>query len=400
MPETTVNACQRIILLRSLFVAILVLCLVFPCATSALAVTVYDYNDFVTDVRVDGVNDVVTLDFPLENTKIYWALYDGVTNQDLGLVASSTGPVISAGLFEGDYFYLDVYPLGEDEFGYPLLDVSEVPNGSKLSISFTTNLTPGHGTPTHDAIIAYCNDDGDIIKSIQETVGTSHVGEVYTIDFTLDKPDGANCIRFWVQLDNWYALYTDTYTFTLLSCNMELSISSLYKLQREMGKTNEILGEVEKQLEENGQTLEQILQEQEKLPDKIGDEMQGIIDNEKNEASTEGNKFVDQILSALPDPSQDVLLALKGLTDVMTYSGTDAVLPIPAIVLPGIDGLFPETEIWGGTEFDFGEYIQLLPSALLTLVQALFTIAIVLFCVYELKGIISYCLTLKENKGG
>ena len=34
------------------------------------------------------------------------------------------------------------------------------------------------------------------------------------------------------------------------------------------------------------------------------------------------------------------------------------------------------------------------------LVQALFTIAIVLYCAYELKGIVSYCLTLRESKGG
>ena len=186
-----------------------------------------------------------------------------------------------------------------------------------------------------------------------------------------------------------------------------MSISSLYRLQQETGKTNVILTEVQKQLAENGQTLEEVLQQQEqtndkldKLPGQIGDEMQGVIENEKEESKNEGNQFVDQILDALPDPSQDVLAALKGLTDATAYTGTDAVLPIPAIVLPGIDGLFLETEIWGGAEFDFGEYIGMLPSALLTLVRSLFTIATVLFCVYELKGIISYCLTLRENKGG
>lgn len=100
-----------------------------------------------------------------------------------------------------------------------------------------------------------------------------------------------------------------------------------------------------------------------------------------------------------PDPSTDVLAALKSLTDATAYTGIDAVLPIPAIVLPGIDGLFPETVIWEGTEFDFGDYLGFIPSSLLTLVQSLFTIAIVLFCVYELKGIISYCLTLRESKG-
>ena len=108
---------------------------------------------------------------------------------------------------------------------------------------------------------------------------------------------------------------------------------------------------------------------------------------------------MDQILGALPDPSTKVLGALKGLTDATSYTGTKAALTIPPIVLPGIGDLFPTTEIWGGAEFDFGEYIEYLPSTLLTLVRSLFTIAIVLYCVYELKGIISYCLTLRSNKG-
>lgn len=154
------------------------------------------------------------------------------------------------------------------------------------------------------------------------------------------------------------------------------------------------------QLSGEEEKLEDIDNKLDKLPGNIGDEMQGIIDNEKEQSKGEGNKFVDQILDALPDPSTDVLAALKSLTDATAYTGTDAVLPIPAIVLPGIEGLFPETVIWEGTNFDFGEYLGFIPSSLLTLVQSLFTIAIVLFCVYELKGIISYCLTLRENKGG
>lgn len=106
--------------------------------------------------------------------------------------------------------------------------------------------------------------------------------------------------------------------------------------------------------------------------------MQNVMDNEKEQSKDEGNKFVDQILDKLPDPSQGVLSALGDLTSAINYTGTDAPLKIPAIVLPGIGGLFPETELWGGAEFSFSEYMEMLPSGLLTLVKSLLQLQ--LFC--------------------
>ncbi len=195
------------------------------------------------------------------------------------------------------------------------------------------------------------------------------------------------------------------------SLNNDVANDNFYKTALNKGYTFDVhsyVGEIDdssftiqyEQQSEESALLEDVLDNQEELPGEIGEEIQDIIDNEKQEAEGEGNKFVDQILDALPDPSTEVLGALKSLTDSTAYNGTDAVLPVPAIVLPGIDGLFPETEIWGGANLDFGEYVGMLPPALVTLVQSLFTIAIVIYCVYELKGIISYCLTLKESKGG
>lgn len=158
-------------------------------------------------------------------------------------------------------------------------------------------------------------------------------------------------------------------------------------------KLQSTMNSVQSALAEQGEKIDN-------LPGEIGDQMQNVMDNEKEQSKDEGNKFVDQILDKLPDPSQGVLSALGDLTSAINYTGTDAPLKIPAIVLPGIGGLFPETELWGGAEFSFSEYMEMLPSGLLTLVKSLFTIAIVLFCVFELKGIISYCLTLREKDGG
>ena len=136
------------------------------------------------------------------------------------------------------------------------------------------------------------------------------------------------------------------------------------------------------------------------LPDQIGDEFESVIDQEKEESKQEGNKFVDQVLDKLPDPSQGVLSALGELTSAVGYTGTEAVIPFPAIVIPGIDGLFDEIVIYDGSDFDLGSCISYIPENILTVIQSLFTIAIVLYCVYELKGIISFIFTLKEKNNG
>ena len=117
--------------------------------------------------------------------------------------------------------------------------------------------------------------------------------------------------------------------------------------------------------------------------------------NEKNEANNQGNEFVDQILDALPDPSTKVLASLKSLTDATSYTGTDAKLQIPGIVLPAVGMLIPETVLWEGTQLDMGSYMELLPGSLVTVVRSLFTIAIVLYCVYEFIGLNGFCLTLR-----
>jgi len=390
------------------------LCFVLLLCSFALpaSAAVLDYNDYITNIQVDGDNDLVSVSFPIDGA--LFRLEDATTSTRYDYQGTSF-----THYFDTTHRYrLFLYPI------YPhSIDYSNIPNDTQTTIHLTTSANGMYVDVGRLNVRCWFNMYGDHYSDGVLFSAPEFFDLYYSFNFT--KPSGATSGNFYYDFDPLYVSNVNgdsqEFTITLKSFEMTFSISSLYRLQQQSGKTNVILKEVEKQLADQGKTLDEVLQQQqqtndkldgiqggindtnnklETLPGQIGDEMQGVIDNEKEESKGEGNKFVDQILDALPDPSQDVLAALEGLTDATAYTGTDAVLPIPAIVLPGIDGLFPETEIWGGTEFDIGSYVQLLPPTLLTLVQSLFTIAIVLFCVYELKGIISYCLTLRENKGG
>lgn len=362
--------------------------LVMLCAAPALAAeTVMNYEDYVTNIEVDGDNDLVTLSLPVSGTE--WQVYRGG-----GLWLREFGVDRVSWVDEANYTY--------DVYAYPMgngveLSLDNIPDNSMLYMSFvSSSIGSGYNSPTISVQCYYNDAAGNIISYVQYNHGTTHIDDEYGISVEIDKPAGA--VTCWLRASfNGYRPLNvgQTMGVRMKSYELMLSISSLYRMQQEMGKTNEILGEVEQQLEKNGQTLEEILQKQEELPGQIGDEMQGIIDNEKQDATNSGDKFVDQILDALPDPSTQVLASLKSLTDATSYTGTDAKLQIPALVMPAVGSLIPETVLWSGAEFDMGSYMDLLPETLVTVVQSLFTIAIVLYCVYELIGLISFCLTLR-----
>lgn len=396
MVEKTVNASQRIILLRSRCVAI-ALCLVLlfcPMALSVGALGV-DYKDLDYQVSVDGDNNIVTLTIPEKYTRMQ-------VRQGGSYVVNKGDTHSVSWVANSGIYLIRIYPFYDGG-----LSLDDIPAGSTLTFDITMNPSGGYNTPTATASWTYLDSSLGEVGWGSKDFGYAPIADTFSFEIPIQRISGAVSLNPLLYFNNFSVLEPNTsVTVTVESAVLTMSISSLYFMQQQTGKTNEILTEVEKQLEANGQTLQEVLDAQQQtndkldqLPGQIGDEMQDIIDSEKEESKNEGNQFVDQILDALPDPSAEVLRAMKSLTDATSYTGTDAVLPIPAIVLPGIDGLFPETVIWGGDSFDFGEYMEMLPPALLTLIQSLFTIAIVLFCVYELKGIIDYCLILRD-KGG
>lgn len=101
----------------------------------------------------------------------------------------------------------------------------------------------------------------------------------------------------------------------------------------------------------------------------------------------------------MPSVDEGFANSLKSFVGSMSYNGTEAILPIPKSSIPAIDGVMDEVVLIPEQGFDLSAVItQYIPANLLQLLQHLFTIALVLYCVYELYGLIQYVLTLK--KGG
>lgn len=122
-------------------------------------------------------------------------------------------------------------------------------------------------------------------------------------------------------------------------------------------------------------------------------------EREKQETQTSGDNATNDTNSAMPSVDSGFANSLKSFVGSMSYNGTEAILPIPKSSIPAIEGVMDEVVLISEQGFDLSAVItQYIPANLLLLLQHLFTIALVLYCVYELYGLIQYVLTLK--KGG
>ena len=378
MSEKAMKSNKSIILLRSFLVVSMVAVLVFGCVPfSASAADSYkQWSDFpFTSTTVGGaVNYTIDFSSGGNYTIRRWSPF-----QEIELGTNPQYLIDQSGTYTLVYY--------TSRFEYDTLFFT----GAESSFSFAYEFYGGYRSLefTDSYVYVLCFDaNGDYLTTeLFEAAYDSSTG-LYTAHFVPRVPSGTA----YVQLASALYFRIEIITEENEATPVVFPISTFdysFSLPVDSVQNQEIIDK-----------LDGVNDKLDSLPGDIGDEMQDVIENEKEQSKDEGNKFVDLILDALPDPSTDVLASLKSLTYATAYNGTDAVLPIPAIVLPGIDGLFPETVIWEGAEFDFGYYIGFIPASLLILVRSLFTIAIVLYCVYEFKGIISYCLTLRESKGG
>lgn len=136
------------------------------------------------------------------------------------------------------------------------------------------------------------------------------------------------------------------------------------------------------------------------------DNSQKIIDNqnelqqkEKDETQQSGDKSTKDTQDAVPTVNEGFGSALKSFVASMSYNGTEAKLPIPRAYLPAMSGITEEITLIPEQDYNMSQAINdYLPETLLQLIRHLFTIALILYCVYELYGLIQYVLTLR--KGG
>lgn len=130
----------------------------------------------------------------------------------------------------------------------------------------------------------------------------------------------------------------------------------------------------------------------------VGDAFQDVLDQNDINTSEQGNSFVDQITQIVPNESQGFVNAMGGLVDSLSYGGTECVLTVPALVMPQIGDLVPQYTLLEKQEVDLESYFNMFPAFIVTLVQSLFTVALIVFCFKELYSTVSYFFVLRGGE--
>lgn len=128
----------------------------------------------------------------------------------------------------------------------------------------------------------------------------------------------------------------------------------------------------------------------------------GLFDEEAAEEEA-GNEAVtggqDSVGSAVNDSAAGVTNGFGSFIQSMSTTDTACSWTFPKVSIPAIAGVIDEIELIEEQPIDFSSVFNFIPSDIMTIIQALTTVVLIIFCIKELYGTISYVLTL-NSKGG
>lgn len=145
---------------------------------------------------------------------------------------------------------------------------------------------------------------------------------------------------------------------------------------------------------------EKMIEEQEKSNtwlEKIFDLLNKSKEEEKQEATTQGNSSSADGMNAIEDKGGDFASSLGGLTGSMSYTGTECAWEFPEVKIPAIPGVMNEMVLIQRQPIDFSYWVNQIPSGILLVVQSVCTIGLIVYCFKELYSTIAYVLTLRKD---
>ena len=268
------------ILVISLCVVLLSAVFVFPASASNI-----DYNDLISNIEVDGDNDLVTITVPSDY--ILTQIVDGVSGQAL---VTNSGPTASYPVASGHPYTIIFYAF---QNGTDHLLLENIPNFTFVDYHFSVSSPSGLGYETPSVFSDWYYFDSS--SSYLSMSRTEHGNQVLTGDhfYTqfISKPSGTvsgSCNFTFYHLT---PLSSGDLSVRLKSLTLTFTISSLYRLQQETGRTNTILKEVERQLADQGQTLDDVLGVQQDTNNKLD----GIINDKVDPSFPSGGDIVGDL---------------------------------------------------------------------------------------------------------
>lgn len=256
-----------------LVVALLVPLFSLSVSAATYSDTIIDYSDFITNIKVDGDNDLVTVSIPADYGSV--AMWEKPYAQgEWRYLQQVPGGTLQRILPGGEG--VNVYRFFFYQFAYGnYFDLTDIPDDTVFSVTYTVSVgSTGYFIyPDYEIFTNFYNSSFALVDSkIESKFGITAFNNPQTISWTLNKSNGARYLTSYVRMTDFQLDDTNVnVSINMDSIVMQFSISSLYRLQQSTGKTNKILSSVEKKLESQGKTLDDILDQQQQTNDKLDD---------------------------------------------------------------------------------------------------------------------------------
>lgn len=229
------------------------------------------YKDYISNIKVDGNNQLITLSFPREWN--YMMIYGHETGSVYAEGAYYVGVTFADDGSDDGYpeqivFYCDPfgshfsYYQSQDYYGR-YLELSNIPDDATYSITFSfwgfsednVEFNPNSSRYVYGAI------SNNVITPTRHEIWPENSGYAHTLTYTgtFDKSSPGWAPGFQIPFSN---LDGQHYGFQVKEFVVTMSIASAYAEWSESQETRELLDEVIRQLEEQGTTLDSILGEE------------------------------------------------------------------------------------------------------------------------------------------
>lgn len=297
-------------------------------------------------------------------------------------------------------------------------------NGAGETISTITGLVPMWALDSYELGKTYtftfrCSLDKDIQLSTKSAINTSHskltgVTKTAKLDKAYKSAEYNTETReltFTVKLNTditdlgGYPIYI--YYYQLISTSVSNITTNGWSTSVETDPggseyIQDLINEVAqiRQNDENYyssalETLDSIKTGIDQMPGEISTVLEQHDQQNKHEASTEGNDNINQATSALTNalPIASISDAITPLITACSYNGITSVWSFPALKIPAINGLFGEMQLSEQQNFDLCAYAdQYIPDELLSIIRAVMTILLIVWAIREVMNLLSHLL--------
>lgn len=142
------------------------------------------------------------------------------------------------------------------------------------------------------------------------------------------------------------------------------------------------------------------------LNEDINEEMSELnqgIDELVTQGQAEYNSAVSgaddslNVITGIENKGEGIISAMGSLISALSYNGTECNWQLPEVYIPAIPNVIDRTLLFQNAEIDFEFWIDKIPDNIMTVIKALSTLALIIYCFKELYGTLAYVFTLKKE---